>query len=99
MKPRSASPLRQQAETKLVYLIEAGENVQRLRRGFADRFQRTAQIGQFALTDSDDQLAALTLRALLGRFILPWAFRQEPFMGEKEALSGVRLWTESPQNP
>ena len=42
MKPRSASA--SLASTSLVHLIEEGEVVQCLRRGFADRLHRPAQI-------------------------------------------------------
>ena len=57
MKPRSGSASR--AVTKLVHLISLGEVVQRLGRGFADRFHRATHTGE-GITDGN-QLAALTL--------------------------------------
>ena len=48
---------------KLVYLVGLGEVVVRLGRGFADRFHRTAQIGD-DFTDRN-QLATLTLHGFL----------------------------------
>ena len=46
----------------MIYLIESGEVVQRLRRGVADRGHRPAQVGENIC--NRNQLAALTLHAL-----------------------------------
>ena len=48
---------------QLVHLIEAGEVVPRLGRGFADRLDRTGQIGQGS--GNGNQLAALTLHGFI----------------------------------
>ena len=70
---------------KLVHLIEAGEVVQRLGRGFADRLHRPAQIGE-DITDRN-QFTALTLRVV---FSLP--LRQtEGFLDSLLRLMGLNL--------
>ena len=57
---------------ELVHLIEAGEVVQRLGRGFADRLDRAGQIGQgFA---DGNQAVSLTLHS----FIIPCPSGKEP---------------------
>ena len=66
---------------KLVYLIESGEVVERLRRGFADRGHRPAQVGEnFA---NGNQAVALTLHG--------FTFPQNPNSPEPNTTEGVSI--------
>ena len=80
-KPRHEAEVRVRfaGPDQLVHLIGLGEVVQRLGRGAADRFHRTAQIGQ-GITDRN-QLAALTLQGLFSH--VP----QTRQGGERETIS------------